>query len=320
MTRFAVIYLLVVAAVAALSPNDFYLSFATRLAYYGIYAMSLNILVGEAGLMSLGHSAFFGVAAYCVGWLTTNGVPGWTAVAAALALGTSLGLATGAVAVRVAGTSFMMITLAFAQVAWGLAYRWVDVTGGDNGIIGIVRPKLFGLDLETQSNYFLVCAVALLGSVLAIDRLRASALGASIRAARDQPKRMSALGYDVWAIRLTAFTVASTFASLAGALDCFQQKFVSPNTMSLLDAAMVLLMVVVGGTSSRFGPLVGAFIVLTFTEFAGRLVSHPRAALGALLLVVVVFAPAGLAPWLGSLVKRARRALWRVRTDAGAAL
>ncbi len=319
MIRFALAYLVVVAGVALGAPNDFYLSFATRLAYYGVYAMSLNILVGEAGLMSLGHSAFFGIAAYCVAWLTTHGVDGWTAIAAALALGTVVGMATGAVAVRVVGTSFMMITLAFAQIAWGLAYRWVDVTGGDNGITGITRPPLMAFDLEKQSHYFVFCALALLGVVFILDRLRASALGASIRAVRDQPRRMSALGYNVWAIRLAAFTVASVFASFAGALDCLQQKFVSPATMSLLDATMVLLMVVIGGTSSRFGPLVGAIVVLTFTEFSGQFVSRPRAALGALLLFVVLFMPGGIAPWLERGFVALKRSLWRPRAGAGAA-
>ncbi len=241
------------------------------------------------------------------------------AIAAALALGTIVGLATGAVAVRASGTSFMMITLAFAQVAWGLAYRWVGVTGGDNGITGIARPALIGVDLGKQSHYFVFCALALLGAVLVIDRLRASPLGASIRAVRDQPRRMSALGYNVWAIRLTAFAVASFFAAVAGALDCLQQEFVSPATMSLLDATMVLLMVVIGGTSSRFGPLVGAFVVLTFTEFSGQFVPRPRAALGVLLLLVVLFMPAGVAPWLGGLAGAIKRALRRARVDAGAA-
>lgn len=319
MIRFAIVYMIVVAAVALGSPNDFYLSFATRVAYYGIYAMSLNLLVGEAGLMSLGHSTFFGIAAYCVAWLTTHGVGGWTAIAAALALGTAIGLATGSVAVRVAGASFMMITLAFAQVAWGLAYRWVGVTGGDNGITGIARPTLIAFDLEKQSHYFVFCALASLGAILVMDRLRASALGASIRAARDQPRRMSALGYHVWAIRLSAFVVASFFASVAGALDCLQQKFVSPATMSLLDATMVLLMVVIGGISSRFGPLVGVIVVLTFTEFSGQFVSRPRAALGALLLFVVLFMPAGVAPWLETLLVGIKRSLWRARPNAGAA-
>jgi branched-chain amino acid transport system permease protein len=301
LTRFALLLCVVVAGLGLFSPNDFYLSFASRIAIYGLYAMSLAILLGQAGLMSFGHTAFFGLAAYCVGWLsTTGGLNPWLSAAAALASGIAVSLVFGAFAVRVTETAFVMITLAFGQVAWGLAYRWVSVTGGDNGITGIARPGIGSIELTRPLQFLVFCALVLLLAVFAIDRLRDSALGASIRGVRDQPRRMSALGYNVWAIRLAAFGCAGFLASIAGVLDCWQQRFVSPVSLSLLDATMVLLMVVIGGASSRFGPLVGTVVVMCFNQFADQFVSRTQAALGVVLILIVIFMPSGIAPWFES--------------------
>jgi len=299
LTRFALLLLVVVAGLGVFSPSDFYLSFASRICIYGLYAMSLALLLGEAGLMSFGHTAFFGIAAYGVGWLSTaGGLDPWVAAAAALAIASAIGFAFGAFAVRVTDTAFVMITLALGQVAWGLAYRWVSVTGGDNGLTGIARPSIGPADLTRPLTFLVFCGLVLFVSVLAIDRLRGSALGASIRGVRDQPRRMSALGYNVWAIRLATFVCSGFFASVAGILDCWQQRFVSPVSLSLLDATLVLLMVVIGGARSRFGPLVGTVVVMGFNEFADHFVSRTQAALGVVLILIVIFMPSGIAPWL----------------------
>jgi len=285
-------------AFALASPADFYLNFASRILIAAIFALSLNLLVGYGGLMSIGHSAFFGIAAYAVAWLSVK--QGWSApaaVIAALLACTAVAGIFALLALRAKGIGFLMITLALGQIVWGVAVRWVDLTGGDNGIRGIKRPRIAGIDIDSATAFYALTVVIFVIVCLAMWRIARSPFGASLQGTRDQPRRMSALGFDVWLIRW--------IAGVAGILDLYHHKFVSPEVVSLSASAQALLMVIVGGSSVLLGPVVGAVVVLLFSQIVGAYMDRWTAALGMMFLFIVLFMPEGLAPglkkWLGKL-------------------
>ncbi|MFW7349575.1 MAG: branched-chain amino acid ABC transporter permease [Pigmentiphaga sp.] len=306
MNRWFLLLPLGLLSVAFLGLGDYYLNFIVRILIASILAMSLNLLVGYGGLMSLGHSAFFGIAGYAVAWLSVEqGWPPALAVPAALGLVALSAACFGAVSLRARGIGFMMITLALGQMVWGLAVRWVDVTGGDNGIRGLLRPRLPGMDLDDPTQFYLLVAAIFLAVCLLVWRIVRSPYGASLMGARDQPRRMSALGYDVWMIRWSAFVLAAVFAGVAGILDAYHHKFVSPEIASLSTSAQALLMVIVGGSSVLLGPAVGAAVVLVFTQVMSFYVERWTALLGVMFVLIVLFMPDGLIPGL-----RRLRARW----------
>jgi branched-chain amino acid transport system permease protein len=289
----------IVIVVGLFSPSDFYTNFATRVLIASILALSLNLLVGEAGLMSLGHSSFAGVAAYCVAWsITQQGFGHVEAIVFALLGATITAAVYGLLALRAQGIGFLMITLALGQITWGLAQRWVEVTGGENGITGLKRPAPFGIALDGATRFYVLTAIVFLVVCYVLSRLVRSPFGASLRGTRDQPRRMSALGYNVWLIRWLAFIVAGSLAGVAGILDVYYNKFASPNVLSLMESAIVLLMVIVGGSATLYGPVLGATIVLLFTQIASSYVERWVGLLGVLFLAVVLFMPDGVLPWL----------------------
>lgn len=307
MNRGLLALLALLVAVGLFAPGDYYYNFASRILIAAIFALSLNILLGQAGLMSLGHAAYHGLAAYALAWLLAS--QGWghlAAVAAALALTAVVAAGFGLLALRAQGTAFLMITLALGQIVWGLAQRWTAVTGGDNGIGGLTRPSPGGLDLEPASHFYLFAAAVFFAACWFSIRLAHSPFGAGLRGCRDQARRMSALGYNVFLLRWLGFVAAGLLAGVAGILYAYHNKFVSPHTLSLAESATVLLMVIVGGSASALGPALGAAIVLCFAQVASSYTEHWNAALGVLFLLVVFLLPAGIAPGLGEGWQRLR--------------
>ena len=185
--------------------NAYYLNITSQILIYAIFALGLNVLVGYAGLVSLGHAGLFGVAGYAVAWLI---VAGWGHLPAAL-VAILVILATSAVfavlSLRATGISFVMITLALGQILWGLAYRWIGLTGGDNGINVPSRPTPFGISLAAATPFYFFTLAVFLLAVLSMVVFTASPFGASLTGARDQPRRMTTLGYNVWLIRFLSF-------------------------------------------------------------------------------------------------------------------
>lgn len=287
--------------------SNYALNMATQLLIAALFAASLNLLLGYGGLFSFGHGALFGSAAY-IGALAMTKF-GFTPIATALA--TVVGVVVlsglmGAIALRATGIGLAMITLALGQVAWGLAYRWVSMTNGENGISGIQRPALFGLDLANAANFYALVLVCVLALLWGLKRLIDSPFGASLRGARDQERRMSALGYNVWLIRWLAFLYAGVAAGVAGLLFLYYHRFISPHALSLGESAEVLLMVVSGGAGTFAGPLIGAALVLLIKNVASSYIESWQLLLGAMFLFVVVVSPDGLVPGAQRLINRLR--------------
>jgi len=264
---------------------------------YGLSAMSLDVLAGYTGLTSFGHATYFGTAAYTVGILTTqHHVAPVVAAGAGVGAAVLLAAAYGLLATRAVGVYFLIITLALGMGTWGLAYRWSSVTGGDNGLPGI-PPLDLGLPwsmAEPRNLYYLVLAVFCVAAFL-LYRLVHSPFGLTLRGIRESEGRMRMLGYNTWLHRYVAFVVAGGFAGVAGVLYAFYNRFVSPPDLHLAASAEAVLMVILGGAGTLFGPLVGAGIVVFLRNLVSAYTQRWMLILGVVFVLTVLYAPQGVA-------------------------
>ncbi len=287
-------------------PDTFYVAIATHVLVSAVLALSLNILIGYCGMSSLGHAVYLGVPAYTYAWLMTNtGVGAVGAAVLAVLGGTVLAAAFGVLALRAAGLGFMMITLALGQVVWGLSYRWVWLTGGDNGLRA-PRPSLPGVDLTGPKSFYYLVAAVFLAALTALWQLSRSPFAACLRGARDQPRRMRMLGHPVWQMQWAAFTLAGFWGSIAGLLYIWDYGFISPQTMSLQQSAEVLLMVVLGGAGTLAGPVAGATVITVVKTIVSTYVDRWSSLLGLIFIVSVMLMPRGLVPGMRRLVTTTR--------------
>ena len=283
--------------------NSYYVNVASQVLLYSVFALGLNVIVGYAGLVSLGHAGLFGIAAYAGAILINTGHGHFVAVLGALGLTVGAAALFAVLALRGTGLGFVMITVALGQIVWGVAYRWISLTNGDNGVSIGSRPTPFGLSLANAAGFYWATLVVFLVAVATIAIFVASPFGASLRGARDQPRRMNALGYNVWLIRFLAFLFSGFWSGVAGMLFLYYNEFVSPQTVALTASAEVLLMVISGGTATLLGPIVGALLVVTMKSVASAYIERWNFVLGAIFVIIVIFMPEGLVP--GSL------RLWR---------
>lgn len=303
----------IAAALVLLAP-PYYLHLATLSIIFAVLAASLNVLMGYAGLTSFGHAAYFGASAYAAAIVTLKYGGGfWAAAVAALATAGLLGAGFGLLASRSRGVYFLLITMALGQVTWGLAYRWVSLTGGDNGLPGVPRPAFtLGWSLADVRGFYLF-ALLLGGGALAImARLAESPFGYALRGIRDSESRMRTLGYPVWVYTYAAFVISALFAGLAGLLYVLYNGFVSPADLHVSVSAQAVLMVILGGTGSVGGSVLGASVLVLLQNLLSTFTRRWMAVLGLVFIVVVLYAPEGLAGLLRS---------WRARgrlTAAGA--
>src|SRR2546426_7663667 len=258
----AIIFLLLLITPPFLS--SFLLTLLTQALIYAILAMSLDIILGYAGLASLGHAAYFGLGAYSVGILATRyGAGFWVTLSVGVLLATAVAAIFGLVALRATGVYFLMITLALGMVVWGLAHRWVSMTQGDNGISSVPRPDL-GLPWSFTrgiSFYYL----ALVGFVLAFAVLRTivrSPFGQTLVGIRESESRMRTLGYHVWLHKYIGFVIAGGVGGFAGVLWAYYNGFVSPADLELATSVEILLMVALGGRGTLLGPALGAALIV----------------------------------------------------------
>ena len=278
------------------------LTLLTQGLIYAIFAMSLDLLLGYTGLASLGHAAYFGVAAYVVAIMTTVHQAGfWTCLVLALLAAILVSAIFGLVAIRAVGVYFLMITLALGMVVWGLAFRWVSLTQGDNGISGVPRPRLGPWSFAHQTAFYYLTLLTFLvafGLLLLIVR---SPFGMSLRGIRESEGRMRSLGYNVWLHKYLAFILSATFAGLAGFLWAYYNGFVSPVEVQLITSVETLLMVALGGPGTLVGPAVGAGVIVFLKNFVSVYTKRWLLILGGVYIGVILFAPQGL---IGALRER----------------
>ena len=305
MKRISLLAFLLFLAVFPFFAGEYYINLMSQIMIAAIFAASLNLLIGYAGLTSLGHAVYLGLAAYTSAWLSTNMGLGHAFTAPIALLSTTImGMLFGWIALRATGLGFLMLTLALSQIFWGLAYRWVGVTNGDNGISGLTRPSPFGIDLESSSNFYWFILIITILALLAIARFVKSPFGVSICGTRDQPRRMAALGFNVWMIRWITFVVASFFGALAGLLYIYFHKYIHPTIMSITVSAEALLCVIAGGAGTLSGPLIGVFIVMVLKNYVSAYVERWNMLLGIVFVLIVLFMPSGITPWVTSQIRR----------------
>jgi branched-chain amino acid transport system permease protein len=287
-------------AVAALLPlvlGDYVVVVATEIAIAALLAASLHLVMGPGGIVSFGHAAFFGLGAYTVA-LTVRLLDAPFAVAlvgAPLVAGAGALLA-GRLVLRSAGVYAAMLTLAFAQILWSAAVQWVDVTGGDNGILGLWSA--LPATLATKLGYYWLTLAVVASSLVALRRAAVAPFGFSLRAARDSAARAEALGIDVARVRWLAFAAGGTFAGLAGALHALLKSAVFPTALSIPVSVDALVMVLLGGVQTLSGPLVGALAYHGLSIELVRLTDHWRFILGLSIVVLVVVFPGGIVGFL----------------------
>jgi branched-chain amino acid transport system permease protein len=290
--------------------STYYVNIATQILFYAIFALAVNVLAGYAGLVSLGHAGLFGIAAYSAAKLLTNGHGHLVVVVGALVVTVAAAALFAVLALRGTGLGFVMITVALGQIVWGVAYRWISLTNGDNGINISSRPAPFGLALTTPAAFYWSTLIVFVAAVIAMAVFVASPFGASVRGTRDQPRRMNALGYHVWMIRFLAFLLSGFWTAVAGLLYLYYNQFVSPQAVALAASAEALLMVIAGGTATLLGPITGAALVVIVKNVASAYIERWNFVLGAIFVTIVVFMPEGLVPGTVRLARRAMTA-WR---------
>ena len=305
------------AAVPLWVTGTFYVNIASQILLYAIFALGINVLVGYAGLVTLGHAGLFGVAAYAAARIMNNGHHHAAVAAGAIALTLATAAIFAVLALRGTGLGFVMITVALGQIIWGIAYRWISITNGDNGISIKGRPSPFGLSLASPAAFYWATLVVFLAAVISMAIFVRSPFGASVRGTRDQPRRMNALGYHVWMIRFLAFLFSGFWSGVAGLLYLYYNQFVSPHVVALTASAEALLMVIAGGTATLLGPIAGAALVVVVKNVASAYIERWNFVLGATFVVIVVFMPEGLVPGTARLARLLQSRLGSAERSTG---
>jgi branched-chain amino acid transport system permease protein len=285
---------------AAWQDQPFYLDLFTRVMVFAIAALSLDLILGYGGMASFGHACYLGIGAYSVGILGYYGIEnGLIQFGVAIGASALVALFIGAISLRTSGVSFVMITLAFAQMLYFLAIS-VNTYGGDDGM-SIARPSQFGGVIALDSPYMLyyvVFAILLLFFWI-LSRLVQSRFGMVLRGAKSNPRRMAAIGFPIFRYRLAAFVISAAMCGVAGALLANQLLFVSPAIMQWTRSGEVMMMVILGGFGSLFGPILGAAIYLLLEHELSGLTAHWLIILGPLLILAVLFAKRGVFGLIG---------------------
>jgi branched-chain amino acid transport system permease protein len=307
MTR-GVIALIVIAAALIAVPlaitNDFYLNLASQILIYALLAVSLNLLVGYGGMVSLGHASFIGLTSYAAVLMLNAGFGQLPSAILAVLFSTACGGLFGLLALRAYGIGFLMITLALGQIVWGIAYRANTLTEGDNGIRFSARPHPFGFDISSAPSFYWFTLIVFAVALFFIWRLTRSPFGAALQGARDQPRRMRMLGHNVWLIQWLAFVLAAFWGSIAGLLYVYYNLFISPHAISLQQSAEVLLMAILGGASTLTGPIVGAVIITLVKNVVSTYIDRWNSLLGAIFVIAIMFMPFGIVPGVRQLWTR----------------
>lgn len=300
---FVVAGLLIAAVVAPRFLSPFPLSVLVLIVIFAILAMSLDLLMGYTGMESLGQAAFFGMAAYTIAILSTRYDTGWeVAIPVALVASIALAAIAATLAVRMTGLFFLVMTLVLSQVIWGLSHRWGSLTGGYLGLHGIPRPFPA---FESELTLYYACLGVFLVSGLLMLRLVRSPFGLTLRGIKDSPLRMSTSGYNVWLHKYIVFVIAGAFAGVAGVLYTYSSQFISPTVLGVETSFEAMLMVIIGGAGTLYGPIIGAAVVTGLRNYLSVYVESWVIALGLVYILAVFFAPRGI---VGLLPQRWARA------------
>ena len=294
--------------VALLTGDTYLVSLGSRVMIFAIAAVALDLLVGYGALISFGHAAFIGLGAYAVGILSAYGITdALVSLPVALAVSAAYALLTGAVCLRTSGVYFIMITLAFGQMAFFTASSLAPF-GGDDGLTIAARNTLAGFPLlRDERAFYYVVFSCLLGTYVFCRALVASRLGRVVRGAKENSVRMATIGFDVYRFQLATYVIAGALAGLSGFLLANATEFVSPAYMSWQRSGELIVMVLLGGLGSLDGAIIGAAAYLLSEEWLSGFTEHWKVMFGPALVLVVLFARGGLIGLASALVRRFAR-------------
>jgi branched-chain amino acid transport system permease protein len=299
----AALALLGLAALLPLTGDEYRAVLATDILVLALFAASLQFLMGTGGMASFGHAAYFGLGAYAAAIAVRHGWPMPAALALAPAVALVGALVFGWFCVRLSGVYLAMLTLAFAQIVWSIAFQWDSVTGGSNGLVGVWPGGM----LAGKRAYYEFTLAVVAAALAAIAWIAYSPFGYALRGGRDSALRAEALGIDVRRTQWLAFALAGAFAGLAGALYAFSKGSISPETLAIPRSVDALVMVLLGGLNALAGPLVGAVAFTWLSDTLARATEYWRAVLGSAILLIVLVFPMGIGGGITRLLR------WRPR-------
>lgn len=276
----------------------------TEIFIYSIFAMSLNLLIGYLGLVSLGHATFFAVGGYTVALLIIQGGIHnfFFCIVATLMIASIFSIVLGFIAMRVSGIYFLMITLAIGQMFWACVWSWRSLTGGDDGLTGISRPTFTILGhrwpLSNETNFYYFILIFFIICLFLLYRIGNSPFGQALRGIRNNEMRMRSLGYNTWMYKYSCYVLAGIFGSFAGALKVYQDCFISTAYASIALSGLVLLIVIIGGSGVFIGPIVGTFIIQTISNIISSYTEYWSTIMGAALIISVMFFPEGITGYI----------------------
>ncbi|MGX1309572.1 branched-chain amino acid transport system permease protein [Amorphus suaedae] len=293
-----------VGAAFATDPGTQYL--IALILVWSIFAVGFDLVFGVAGILSFGHAAFFGAGAYVYAVLTLDyGVPGLAALAAAVLMGALLGAVFGAVTLRVTGIYLALTTLALAQLVHHLVeVKLKSVTGGTDGLAGVPRPELLGIDFYDDRMFVVFVAAIFLVLMLANAVMRASPFGDVLRAMRQNEVRVEQLGYDIRLYKLSAFAISGGYSGIAGGLLGALVMYVGPEMTRWITSGDVLIMTVLGGRGTFAGPVVGVIVFEWLKESVSGYTEHWYGVLGIVFILITLYMPGGIVGVVGRLAKR----------------
>ncbi|MCL5959046.1 MAG: branched-chain amino acid ABC transporter permease [Chloroflexi bacterium] len=288
--------LLLLLALPQYSGSEYYVHLANMVGISMMLTLSLNLIFGYTGQISVGHAGFYAIGAYTTAILLARfQMPFWLAVPASIAAAGLAGAMLGLPALRLKGYYLAVATLGFAVVVYVVLQQWRPVTGGAMGIIGIPRPRLLGYEFANESSYYYLVLVATLFTFFVIRNIIASPAGRAMIAIRESEPAAESLGIDVTKYKMVAFIVSSGLAGLAGSLFAPLARFVGPDAFTLIPSVVILEMLVIGGLGSHLGALIGGALMVLLPEFIGFVGGYRVFVYSLCLLFVIVFAPEGLA-------------------------
>jgi branched-chain amino acid transport system permease protein len=287
-------------ALMPLSGAVFYQDLVNRLMILAIAALSLNLILGYGGMISFGHAAYIGIGAYCVGIPAYYDIyNGFIHFPLAIAVSALFALITGAICLRTKGVYFIMITMAFAQMVF-FAFVSIEEYGGDDGLVIYQRSEFAGLlTIDDNNTLYYLTFIVLLLCLYLLHRIVNSRFGRVIEGCKGNERRMQAIGFNTYRYRLTCYVISGAMCGLAGALLCNFTDFISPEMMSWTRSGELIFMVVLGGTGSLFGPVLGAAAFLLLEEFLSDITLYWQLLFGILLILVVLFGRGGIDGMLG---------------------
>lgn len=293
----AAIALLVMGALPVLIETPYYLHLVTLTLIWVVMTQGLNVIQGYAGYVSICQGTFFGIGAYSSGIVTSKlGWPVELGFLIALVAGIVFGLVIGWPALRTKGHYFAIATMAFAVLASSVMLNWVPVTGGDAGLQNIPRPEvtILGVDLSSRRGYYYIALVFAAISIWFVGRLVRSRMGRSIIAVRENERVAMAVGIDTGGAKLMAFTISSTLGSMAGAVYAHYINFINPTPFHLDTSLNAILAVIIGGSGTVWGPVVGSAVVVFLPEYLRLATTYRMVLFGAVLILVTIFMPRGI--------------------------